>query len=69
MPQIAQGKEKGKDLPQNGCQGGAKDSPVKNEDKYRVKDGVDNGPGHHTEHGIFGASVCPDKIAYAVGED
>lgn len=41
----------------------------KNKDKYRVKDGIDDCSGHHTEHGIFGVSVRPDEIAHAVGEN
>ena len=69
MPQIPYGKKEGEELPQDGCQGSAKDSPAKNKDKYRVKDGIDDCSGHHTEHGIFGVSVCPDEIAHAVGEN
>ena len=69
MPQIPYGKKEGEELPQDGCQGSAKDSPAKDKDKYRVKDGIDDCPGHHTEHGIFGVSVRPDEIAHAVGEN
>ncbi len=49
MPQIPYGKKEGEELPRDGCQGSVKDSTAK--DKYKVKDGIDNCPGHHTEQG------------------
>ena len=36
------------------------------EDENRVKDCIGNCAGNHTEHGVFGASVCPNEIAQTI---
>ena len=69
MPQIPHRHKKGEELPQDGGQCGAEHPPFHPEDKHRVQDGVDDGARQHAKHGIPGASVRPNQVADAVGQD
>ena len=42
---------------------------MKNKDKYRIKDRVDDGSDQHAYHGVFRTSVSTSQIAHAVGDD
>ena len=69
FPQVAHSQRKGEELAQHGGQGRSEYAPVAGEDENGIEDCVGSGAGHHAEHGVFGASVRPDQVAHAVGDD
>lgn len=69
MPQIPQGKKEREKLTQNGGQRCAEYAPIQYKNENGVQNGIYNGSGHHAEHGIFWAAVCPDQVADTVGQN
>ena len=58
----------GKDLADDGGQGGTGHAHIEAHDKHRIQHRVDHCAGQGADHGHLGAAVGPDQVAAAGGQ-